>query len=146
MTCIRCQHQSCKRFGTYGKRKVQRYRCTSCRATFADPNAPVYVRPAHSTDSEKFAQAITLMLEGMSIRAISRFTGLHKQTILSLMNTAAEKARALLDAKIQNVSPRYVQLDEMWGFVHTKDHNLGNDDPGEWGSAFLWLALDAKRS
>jgi IS1 family transposase len=84
------------------------------------------------------------MLEGMSIRAISRFTGLHKQTILSLMNTAAQKARALLDAKIQNVSPRYVQLDEMWGFVHTKDHNLRNDDPAEWGSAFLWLALDSE--
>jgi hypothetical protein len=38
--------------------------------TFADPTAPAYVRPAHSTDSEKFAQAITLMLEGMSRYAL----------------------------------------------------------------------------
>jgi IS1 family transposase/transposase-like protein len=144
MTCIRCKHQSCKRFGTYGKRKIQRYRCTSCRITFADPSAPAYVRPAHSTDSEKFAQAIALMLEGMSVRAISRFTGLHKQTILSLMTTASEKARVLLDAKVQNITPRYVQIDEMWGFVHTKEQNLGKRDPEEWGSAYLWLAMDSE--
>jgi transposase-like protein/IS1 family transposase len=144
MTCVRCQHQTCKKFGYYSKRRVQRWRCTSCSATFADPTAPAYVRPAHSTDPEKFAQAITLMLEGMSIRAISRFTGLHKQTILSLMNTAAEKARALLDSKVQNISPRYVQLDEMWGFIHTRHPNLRDDDPAEWGSTMLWLAIDSE--
>jgi len=143
MTCIRCQHQACKRFGTYGKRKVQRWRCNSCSATFADPNAPKLIG-THYTDPAKAVEAIALMLEGMSIRAISRFTGLHKQTILSLMNTAAEKARALLDAKVRNVSPRYVQMDELWGFVHTKEHNLGTDDSPEWGSAYLWLAMDSE--
>ena len=144
MTCVRCQHQTCKKFGTYGKRKVQRWRCTSCSATFADPSAPAYIRPAHSTDPERFAQAITLMLEGMSIRAISRFTSLHKQTIISLMNTAAQKAKALLDAKVQNISPRFVQLDEMWGFIHTRQPNLRDDDPAEWGSTMLWLAIDSE--
>ncbi len=143
MTCARCKHDTCKRFGTYGKRRVQRWRCTSCKATFADPNAPKLIG-THYTDPAKAAQAITLMLEGMSIRAISRFTGLHKQTILSLMNTAALKAKALLDAKVQNISPRYVQLDEMWGFVHTREPNLNDDDPDEWGSTMLWLAIDSE--
>ncbi len=32
----------------------------------------------------------------------------------------------------------------MWGFVHTKEHNLGWDDPKEWGTAYLWLALDSE--
>ena len=144
MTCIRCKHQSCKKFGTYGKRKVQRYRCTSCRLTFADPNSPAYVRPAHSTDPERFAQAITLMLEGMSVRAIARFTGLHKQTILSLMLTASEKGRQLLNAKVQNISPRFVQLDEMWGYIHTREPNLNEGDPEEWGSTMIWLAIDSE--
>jgi lambda repressor-like predicted transcriptional regulator len=84
------------------------------------------------------------MLEGMSVRAISRFTGLHKHTILSLMLTAAEKARQVLNAKVQNISPRFVQLDEMWEFVHTKEHNLGFDDPEEWGSFYLWLGMDSE--
>jgi transposase-like protein len=37
MTCIRCNHGSAKRFGTYGKRRIQRWRCTSCSGTFAEP-------------------------------------------------------------------------------------------------------------
>ena len=36
MTCIRCKHNTAYKFGIYGKRKVQRYRCHSCKATFAD--------------------------------------------------------------------------------------------------------------
>jgi transposase-like protein len=135
MTCTRCQHHECKRFGTYGKRKVQRWRCNSCSATFADPNSPKLIG-THYTDPAKAAQAIGLMLEGMSLRAISRVTGLHKQTILSLMLTASEKARKLLDAKVQNIDPKYVQMDELWGYVHTKENNLGADDPGEWGDAY----------
>jgi transposase-like protein/IS1 family transposase len=143
MTCLKCQHQTCKKFGYFGKRRIQRWRCHSCHATFADPNAPKAIG-THYTDPAQVAQAITLMLEGMSVRAISRFTGLHKQTILSLMTTAAEKAKSLLDAKVQNVRPRFVQLDEMWGFIHTREPHLQNDDPEEWGSTMLWLAIDSE--
>jgi IS1 family transposase/transposase-like protein len=141
MTCLRCTHGTCRKFGYYGKRNIQRWRCTSCKATFSQP---VPKLGTHYTDPETAAKILTLMLEGMSIRAISRFTGLHKHTILSLMTTASEKARVLLDTKVQNVTPRYVQIDEMWGFVHTKEHNLGKDDPEEWGSAYLWLAMDSE--
>ena len=35
-----------------------------------------------------------MMLEGMSVRAIERLTGMHSDTILSLMNTAAESPSA----------------------------------------------------
>jgi len=49
---------------------------------------------------------------------------LREHTILSLMNTAAQKAKALLDSKVQHISPRFVQLDEMWGFIHTRDPHL----------------------
>jgi IS1 family transposase len=84
-----------------------------------------------------------MMLEGMSVRAISRLTGLHKHTILELMKTAAAKARAVLDAKVQNIRPRYVQMDELWGYVHTRQPNLHQWDSPEWGSTMVWLALDS---
>jgi transposase-like protein len=35
MTCRKCNHTA-KKFGTYGKRRIQRYRCISCRSTFSD--------------------------------------------------------------------------------------------------------------
>ncbi len=141
MTCIKCTHGTCRKFGYYGKRRIQRWRCQSCKATFSQPAPKV---GTHYTDPDTAAKVLALMLEGMSVRAISRFTGLHKHTILSLMLTAAEKARQVLNAKVQNISPRFVQLDEMWGFVHTKEHNLGFDDPDEWGSFYLWLGMDSE--
>ena len=33
MTCLKCQHGIAKKFGTYGKQRVRRFRCNSCRAT-----------------------------------------------------------------------------------------------------------------
>lgn len=140
MTCKRCHHVV-RKFGTYGKRKHQRYRCTLCKITFSEP-APKLGR--HYTSPETAAKVLSLMLEGMSVRAIERFTGLHRDTILALMNTAAAKARAVLDARVQNISPKFVQLDEMWGYVHTREPNLSDTDPSEWGSAYLWLAIDSE--
>jgi hypothetical protein len=37
----------------------------------------------HYTDPDTAAKALSMMLEGMSVRAISRITGLHKDTILA---------------------------------------------------------------
>jgi hypothetical protein len=55
------------------------------------------------------------MLEGMSIRAISRVTGLHKQTILSLMTTAAATATPVLDMRVRNVRAMEAGLtDHAW--------------------------------
>jgi hypothetical protein len=93
---------------------------------------------------DKATAILQLMLEGMSIRAIERFTGIHRDTILRLMNTAAQKARHILDSKIQHINPRFVQVDEMWGFIHTREPNLNEGDPGEWGSTMVWLALDSE--
>src|SRR5271165_3473688 len=140
MTCKRCHHVV-RKFGTYGKRKLQRYRCIACKITFSEP-APKLGR--HYTDPETAAKVLSLMLEGMSVRAIERFTELHRDTILSLMNTAAVKARAVLDSRVQHIAPRYVQVDEMWGYVHTREPNLNEGDPDEWGSTMVWLALDSE--
>jgi hypothetical protein len=83
------------------------------------------------------------MLEGVSVRAISRLTGLYLQTILALMNTAAEKARAAHDSLVRNVRPRYVQLDELWVMLGCHGKNASPDSPAGWGDQWVWLALDS---
>ncbi len=140
MTCKRCQHTA-KKFGRYGKRRIQRYRCTACKITFSEYEPKL---GTHYTPPDVAAKALAMMLEGMSIRAISRLTGLHKHTILALTNTASERARQLLDSRIRSISPRFVQMDEMWCFIHTREPNLNEGDPDEWGSTMLWLALDSE--
>jgi transposase-like protein len=108
MTCIRCQHSAVKRFGTYGKARIQRFRCTSCNATFTAPRQKPLGQ--HRLDEAKAVQVVTMLCEGMSVRAISRVTGVHKRTILSLLLTAGEKSRRAFDARIHNVRPRPYQF------------------------------------
>ena len=142
MTCQRCQHATVKRFGTYGKRKIQRYRCRNCSATFSKPRP----KPlgTHYISLERATQIISLMVEGMGIRAISRLADTDKSTILSLLRTVGKKCQVLLNARVRNVKPKFVQMDEIWTFVHTKEGHLSEDDPVEWGDAYTWIALDAE--
>ena len=142
MTCLRCQHGTAKRFGTYGRLRIQRYRCNSCLATFTQPRHKPLGR--HSIEVGKAVQVVTLLTEGMSIRAVSRITGVHKTTILSLLLTVGQKCERVFDRTIRNVRPRFVQADELWSFVHTKEGHLGSDDPREWGDAYTFLALDSE--
>ena len=69
---------------------------------------------------------------------------MHKRTILSLLVAAGQKCQAVLDARVRDLRPKYVQLDELWTFVHTKEGHLHSGDPGEWGDAYTWVALDAE--
>ena len=142
MTCRRCQHESVKKFGRYGRSKIQRYRCKSCGTTFSDERA----KPlgSHTTDLELAEKIINLLVEGMSVRAVARFTGVDKNTILALLLTVGAKCRRVFDTKIRSVRPKYVQLDELWCFVHKKENKLKEADPKEWGDAYTWTAIDAE--
>jgi len=142
MTCLRCQHRTAKRFGTYGKLRIQRYRCNSCRATFTQPRRKPLGR--HSIELSKAVQVVTLLTEGMSVRAISRITGVHKTTILSLLQTVGAKCQRIFDRTVRNLRPRFIQADELWSFIHTKEARLTLDDPKEWGDAYTFMALDSE--
>jgi transposase-like protein/IS1 family transposase len=142
MTCIRCKHSEVRRFGFHGRNRIQRFRCPSCKATFSEPRQRALGR--HYISTEKASQIMTLLLEGMSVRAISRFTDVHQETILNLLLTVGEKCRNLFDKRVRNIRPRFVQADELWTFVHTKEKHLGSDDPSEWGDAYIWMAIDSE--
>jgi len=142
MTCIKCQHIEAKRFGFHGRNRIQRYRCPACKSTFSEPRQKPLGR--HYISTEKAAQIVTLLIEGMSVRAVSRVTGTHQGTILSLLLTVGKKARNLFDARVRNIHPNYVQADELWTFVHTKERHLYGDVPPEWGDQYVWMAIDSE--
>jgi IS1 family transposase len=99
---------------------------------------------SHYIRQDEAEKALIMMLEGMSVRAISRITGLHRDTILSLMVTAAEKAQRVFDRMVRNVRPRFVQLDELWAMVGCHGKRVTVDSPAGWGDAWTWLALDSE--
>jgi len=111
MTCLKCRHRVVKKFGHYGRARIQCYRCNVCHATFSEPRRnPLGV---HRLDLAKVAQVVGLMMEGVSIRAIERLTGVHKSTILSLLLTTGDQCRSVFDTLVRGVNARVVQADEL---------------------------------
>jgi transposase-like protein/IS1 family transposase len=141
MTCLRCKHDGAKRFGTYGRKRIQRYRCSSCNSTFSEPRPRPLGR--HYTDPATATRIVTLLLEGMSVRAVSGVTGVHKGTILSLLLTIGDKCRTLFDKRVRGIRPQFVQADELWTFVHTKERHMRPGSPDEWGDSYIWMAIDS---
>jgi len=144
MTCIRCQHQTCKRFGYFGKRRIQRWRCTSCRSTFSEPQPQSALGSMH-TSEEAAARAIQCLIEGCSIRTTERITGLNRNTIMRLLVVIGNRCARLLDTRMRNLHCRYVQCDEIWTFVQKKQRQVRRDpNPYEIGDQWVFVAMDAE--
>lgn len=85
-----------------------------------------------------------MMLEGMSLRAISRITGLYKNMILSLMLMAADNAQRVFKSRVRQVRANYIECDEVWCFVGKKARRVRKADPAEFGDQWVFVALDAE--
>lgn len=94
-------------------------------------------------DFDKVCQTIHLLVEGMGIRAISRFTKLDQKTVLKILETAGQKAANFLDAKIRNVNADFVQADEIHTFVYSKQQNTPEHETLR-GEQFTFLSVDRR--
>jgi IS1 family transposase/transposase-like protein len=141
MTCTRCKHDGAKKFGTYGKRHIQRYRCISCRTTFSEPQ-PQAPLGTMRIELDAALRAVQCLLEGCSIRSTERLTGLNRNTIMSLLVLAGERCQVLMNARMKNIQTRYMQCDELWGYVGKKQKQVRIGDPSEFGDAWIFVAMD----
>ena len=106
MTCLKCQHQTCKRFGYFGKRRVQRWRWQSCKVTFREPQLASPLGTI-GTSTDAAARALQCLLEGCSIRSTERLTGLNRNTIMRLLIVAGEAAKAKRQLQgVPNAAPQ----------------------------------------
>src|SRR5437879_7509660 len=90
------------------------------------------------------SQVIAALVEGSSINATCRMTGVAKHTILKLLKDIGCAAAAHHDARVRNLRVRRVQADEIWAFVYGKDRNLSLEQvKAGAGSVWTWTAIDA---
>ena len=138
MNCYCCNGEA-KKFGRFENKNriVQRYRCLKCGKTMSESQPLDGLR----VDFKQACNVVHLLCEGMGIRAIERFTRLHRDTVLSILETAGEKCARLLDEKIRNVKAAFVQVDEVHGFVFSKPQNTELGD-FEHGEQFTYLSMD----
>lgn len=93
----------------------------------------------------KRAQILGLMVEGMSIRAISRVTGTSKNTIVKLLGDVGEACSKYQDETLRGLTCKRLELDEIWSFVGMKDKQVPADLKGTpgIGDTWTWTAIDA---
>src|SRR5215204_5908219 len=92
---------------------------------------------------EKRVQILTLLVEGSSMRTISRVVGVSINTVSKLLVDAGEACAAFHYAKVQGVQSRRVQCDEIWAFCYSKQANTPTGHRGERGDVWTWTAIDA---
>jgi IS1 family transposase/transposase-like protein len=141
MTCAKCQHTTVKKFGRYGRHRVQRYRCLSCKTTFSDPK-PESPLGDMRIDTEDGLKALHCLLEGCSIRSTERLTGITRNTIMDLLVLAGQRCMKLMDEKLRGLKCEFVQADEIWCFVQKKQKRCRDNDPAEFGDAWVFVAID----
>ena len=140
MNCQSCQGKT-KRFGK-DRKGNQRYRCLACGVTFALPVERLLGRMTLAED--KAIDCLKLLVEGCSIRSIERFTGVHRDTIISLLEIAGEKCEKLMEDRVKGLAVKDVQCDEVWGFIGMKEKTKtrkGVED-NTLGDAWTFTALE----
>ena len=78
------------------------------------------------------------------MHAISRMTGVHRDTICRLGVRVGKGCAAVLDAKMRDLTCNYLQFDEIWGFIGKKEKHVSfNDDP-TLGDVWTFCAIDSE--
>ena len=91
------------------------------------------------------AKILGLMVEGMSMRAISRVTGASKNTIVKLLEDAGDAFSEYQDRVMRGLTCKRIQVDEIWAFVYAKAKNVktAKSAPEDAGDVWTWMAIDA---
>ncbi len=93
---------------------------------------------------EKKLAVLSALVEGNSVRSISRMTGVHKTTILRLLKEVGDNCARLLDEQMRDLTCRVIEADEVWSFVRKKQRRLTLEEKlnPELGDQYAYIALD----
>ncbi len=93
----------------------------------------------------KQAQVIAALVEGTSINATVRMTGVAKHTILKLLADLGAACIDYQDRTLRNLTCKRIQCDEIWQFCYAKEKNVPEDKKGRFGfgDVWTWVAIDA---
>lgn len=91
------------------------------------------------------AKVVAVLVEGNSLRATARITGVARMTIEKLLRDLGEACKRFHDAHVRGLKKtQQVQCDEIWSFVGAKEKNATPEQKAAgWGDAWTWTAIDA---
>jgi hypothetical protein len=88
---------------------------------------------------------LRLLVEGNSLRSVTRITGVHRTTTANLMLRFGEACRVMMDDQMRGLTLNHLEVDEVWTFVAKKQARLTVDEKAtrhDIGDVYLWTVLD----
>jgi IS1 family transposase len=91
------------------------------------------------------AAVIASLVEGSSIRANVRMTGVAKNTVTKLLMDIGTACSTFMDQDMRDLPCGRLECDEIWAFCYAKAKNVPADKRGEfgYGDVWTWVAVDA---
>ena len=98
---------------------------------------------ANKLSLDKKTMAVSMLVEGNSIRGVERMTGIHRDTIMRLGVRVGNGLKKIQDDMYSGLHSNRLELDEIWGFVGAKRRVAKLRQLEGKGDVWTWVALDA---
>lgn len=94
----------------------------------------------------KRVQILSMLVEGSSMRSISRVVDVSINTVAKLLAEAGEACLAIHDETVRGVKANRVECDEIWSFCYAKEANKAKAKaaPDHAGDVWTWTAIEAE--
>ena len=99
----------------------------------------------YTLSQEKRIAVLAALVEGNSIRATVRMTGVAKNTVVKLLVDLGRACEDYQRRTLVNLRSRRIQCDEIWSFCYAKEKNVTPAmlERGWAGDVWTWTAMDA---
>ena len=100
---------------------------------------------ANRMSTEKRNTILRLLVEGNSIRSVTRLMQTNIPSVLRQLLWAGNHCRDLMNVRMRGLTLKHLETDEMWTFVGKKQARLTMDERAERsdiGDVYLWYAID----
>ena len=84
------------------------------------------------------AQILSLLVEGNSLRAVTRITGKSINTVTKLLVDVGTACSNYQPETLRNLPCKRIQCDEIWSFCYSKEKNVPRDLKGTYGIGDVW--------
>ncbi|HEX8735661.1 MAG TPA: IS1 family transposase [Pyrinomonadaceae bacterium] len=139
MNCPDCNKLS-KKNGK-DRHDKQRFKCLACGKTFTATGK----LEGKKLSADKIELCIQLLVEGNSIRSTERITGVHRDTIIRLLETVGERCLAIQETLVRNVKVENIEADEIWAYIGMKQKTANKNGFGDdetKGSVYTFTAIE----
>lgn len=89
-------------------------------------------------------QLVNCLCNGMSLRAITRVTGVHRTTVMKLLVRVGQRCEEMSSELIKGIDVDNLQFDEIWTFCGKKQGRLNSDERKNLhiGDQYVFYALE----